>query len=486
MNKRSTFSAAAYLTAGQVAGQGLSFARNMLLARYLTKADFGLAAAFALTIGLMELTGRLALGTQVVQAKDGNTEEFQRNSHAFQLAAGLSSAALVWTSSGLMANLLNVPGQSWAFALLALVPLLMGLEHLDTHRYKREMRFGPGVLCELIPQVIVTLAIWPLLLWLKDYRVILWTMIGKAALQLVLTHALAERKYGIAFDRAIAIRIVAFSIPMLINGLFLFASQQTDQLIIGSQYSVAELARYAVPASILMVPWILFARVVGPLMISLLAGVQEKRELFVAKFQSCLEISSVATVLATLPLIVSGEQLAVLLFGRKYAGCGALMALLAIASAFRYLRTAPTAAAMALGDTRNLMWSNIFRAISLPLALGAAIAGLRIEWIAGAAIAGELAALSTSFILVGSRHALPVRLFARALVFTFGSVAAFIALFVLGAGHLSMFAGLGGSAVLTTVALGIALWYFPDLRNYLISRWQSHRKSRLSNPVVTP
>jgi O-antigen/teichoic acid export membrane protein len=486
MKKHSTFNAAAYLTAGQVVGQGLSFARNLLLARYLTKADFGLAATFALTIGLMELTGRLALGIQVVQAKDGNTEEFQRNTHAFQLAAGVTSAALVWLSSGLMAGLLNVPGESWAFALLAFVPLLMGMEHLDTYRYKREMRFGPGVLCELIPQVIVTVAIWPLLLWLKDFRVILWAMIGKAALNLVLTHVLAERKYGIAFDRIIATRIIAFSTPMLINGLFLFVSQQADRLIIGSQYSVAELARYAVPASILMVPWILFARVVGPLMISLLAGVQEKRELFGTKFQLCLEISSVATVLATLPLIVSGEQLAVLLFGQKYAGCGALMALLAVASAFRYLRTAPTAAAMALGDTRNLMWSNIFRSISLPLALGAAIAGLRIEWIAGAAIVGELAALIASFILVGSHHALPVRLFSRSLIFTSSSVAMFIALFVLGAGHLSIVAGLGASAVLTTVALGIALWYFPKLRNYLKTRWQLHRKSRLLNPVAAP
>jgi len=483
MKKPTIFGAAAYLTAGQVAAQGLSFGRNLLLARYLTKADFGLAAAFALTIALMELTGRLALGTQVVQAKDGNTETFQRNTHAFQLAAGVFSAVLVWLSSGFMANMLNVPGESWAFALLALIPLLMGMEHLDTARYKREMRFGPGVLCELIPQVIVTLAIWPLILWLEDYRVILWVMIGRAVLQLLLTHALAERKYRLSFDRIIATRIVAFSTPMLINGLFLFLSQQADQLIVGSRYSVAELARYAVPASILMVPWSLFARVVGPLMISLLAGVQDRRELFGSKFQLCLEISAVATVLATLPLIVSGEQLAVLLFGQKYAGCGALMALLAVASAFRYLRTAPTAAAMALGDTRNLMWSNILRSISLPLALGAAVAGLRIEWIAGAAVLGEFVALVTSFILVGSRHALPVMLFARSLIFASASVAAFIALFVMGSGQLSIVAGLGGSAVLTTVTVGIGLWYFPELRSYLKSLWQRRRKSRFLSPA---
>ena len=483
MKKPTIFGAAAYLTVGQVAAQGLSFARNLLLARYLTKSDFGLAAAFALTIALMELTGRLALGTQVVQAKDGNTETFQRNTHAFQLAAGVFSAVLVWLSSGFMANMLNVPGESWAFALLALIPLLMGMEHLDISRYKREMRFGPGVLCELIPQVIVTLAIWPLILWLGDCRVILWAMIGRAVLQLVLTHALAERKYRLSFDRIIATRIVAFGTPMLINGLFLFLSQQADQLIVGSRYSVAELARYAVPASILMVPWSVFARVVGPLMISLLAGVQDRRELFGSKFQLCLEISAVATVLATLPLIVSGEQLAVLLFGQKYAGCGALMALLAVASAFRYLRTAPTAAAMALGDTRNLMWSNILRSISLPLALGAAVAGLRIEWIAGAAVVGEFVAIVTSFMLVGSRHALPVMLFARSLVFTSASVATFIALFVMGSGQLSIVAGLGGSAVLTTVAVGIGLWYFPELRSYLKSLWQRRRKSCFLSPA---
>ena len=463
--------AAMVLTMGQIASQGLSFARNLVLARYLTKADYGLASAFAFSIALLELTGRAALGQQVVQARDGGDACFQRNAQAFQLAAGALSAGLLVLASGLLARMLHVPDQGWAFGLLALVPLCMGLEHLDMYRLQRELNFKPGVVCELVPQLVITLAIWPLVAWLGDYRVILWLIIGKAVLSVGLTHLLAERPYGLAWDSGIAARIVSFSWPLLVNGLFLFAAQQADQLIVGARFSLEQLAQYSVPVSILMVPWILFARVAGPVMTSVLAGVQAHRAEFVTKCRLCLQVSATATILLTLPLFVSGEQIAATIFGEKYAGVGPLMAILAAASAFRFLRTAPTTVAMALGDTKNLMWANVARSLSLPLALGVVLAGGGIEWVAGCAVAGEAVALAASFALMAATHALPVRLLFRPVVFTVACLLVSAAVFLLGSPRWPVTVAVAASAGLALLSAGAAWCLFSELREYLQQRW---------------
>ena len=473
MSSNRAFNAAAVLAAGQVAGQALSFLRNMLLARYLTKADFGLAATFALSMAMLELVGRMALGQQVVQARDGGEDAFQRNAQTFQFTAGITSALLLLLASGVIAKMLGVPEQAWAFGLLGLVPLCMGLENLDTYRFQRELQFTPRVLCEFVPQFLATLAIWPLLVWLGDFRVVLWLIIGKSVLSVVMTHILAERSYRLAWDRAIARRIIAFSWPMVINGLFLFASQQADQLVVGSQFSMEQLARYVIPFSIVMVPWILFGQVVSPVSMSVLSSVQDCRNAFMAKCRQTVNLSVVASVLITLPLIVSGEQIIVIIFGGRYVGSGTLLAILATASALRFLRFAPTTAAMALGDTRNLMWANVARSSSLLLVLGVIAIRGSIEWVAACAVVGEAVALVVSFMLMSSKHRFSAHLILRPFAFLFGCVLVGWLILRLGAAELGTSISAMTSGLVVCLAACVGMGLFPELRLQVLQLWRT-------------
>lgn len=465
------FSAAIILTVGHVGSQVLSFARNVLLARYLTKADYGLAAAFALSMSMLELAGRMALGRQVVQARDGGDLLFQRNAQAFQLAAGLVGAVLLFFAAGVLSNVLKVPDQTWAFRLLALVPLSMALEHLDSYRFQRELRFVPRVLCEVGPQLVVTLSVWPLLVWLGDFRVVLWVIIGKACIGVMMTHLLAERRYELSWDRAIAARIVAFSWPLVVNGFFIFLSQQADQFVVGSQFSMDELGRYALPVSVVLIPISLFARVVSPIAMSMLAGVQENVEKFTSGCRQVLEMSAVVTIVCMLPLIVSGEQVIVALFGEKFVGTGNLMALMATASALRFLRITPTTGALALGDAKNLMWANIARGCGLLLVFFVVYLGLAIEWVAACAVVGELFALFVSFGLMSSRHSFPMLLLLKPLTYLLGGLSLGWGVLRLGgASEWGLVHSGGASCILSVSAVLIGWFCFPYLRKQLLNQ----------------
>ena len=102
-----------------------------------------------------------------------------------------------------MARLFGVPHTWWAFALLAVVPLSQGLSHLDISRRQRELDYLPLVLVDVVPQFVVTIAVWPLVVWFRDYRAILWLLIAKAVLGTALSFVFARRPYRWSWEREV-------------------------------------------------------------------------------------------------------------------------------------------------------------------------------------------------------------------------------------------------------------------------------------------
>src|SRR5947208_861728 len=160
------------LTMGQGIGYACSFLRNMILARVLTQADFGVAALCSLTVAMFELTSKMAIGRLIVQDREGGCPRFVATAHFVQFLAALLSSLLIVATAGPLATFFGLQTQVGMFRTLALLPVFAGLQHLDVSRFTREFHFTPAAACEIIPQVIITLAAWPLAIWLKDFRTV--------------------------------------------------------------------------------------------------------------------------------------------------------------------------------------------------------------------------------------------------------------------------------------------------------------------------
>jgi O-antigen/teichoic acid export membrane protein len=441
------------LTLGQMASYGLSFARNVILARMLTKADFGLVAVFGMTLSLLEVAGRMSFGQQIIQSKEGDSGFFLASSHAFQFALAVVGALLIAGFSYPMACAFKVPHLTWAFTLLAAVPLAKSVEHLDYYRQQRDLNYLPAVLCELIPQILMTLAVWPLAWWLGDFRVIVCLMLGKAGLGVLMTHLLAERAYRWAWRRDCLKGMWLFGWPLLLNGLLMFASQQADQMVVGAFLSLDELASYALVVSLVSIAWFVFGQVASSLMLPILSRFQNEPEKFRCQYQVCAEYVGLGAVVLTLPLIIGGEQLVTLLFGSKYQGTGYLMALLGAASAVRFLRFLPVVAGMARADTVNNLISNLWRSLSLPLAVGMMLVSRRAVLIAVCALIAEGVATLVSVLRLQRQQGVPVRDLSRSAGYVSGFLAVELGLVCLGTPRM----GLGMVAETVLLLLGISL-----------------------------
>jgi len=409
------------LSLGEIAVYGLSFARNLILARILTKTDFGLAAALSVGISLLELVGRMAFGKQIIQNREGNDPRFQSVAHSVQSIVGVASALLVLASAYPMAAVFGVPELAWAFASLALIPLARGTIHLDLMRLQRQYIFGPGLLMEVVPQGLATMAAWPLAVWMGDFRAVLWIMLGKELLTVAMSHLLAERPYKWAWDMNHVKQMLAFGWPLLFNGFVIFTSQQGDQMLIGTTFSLADLGSYSIAFSLSVVPFFIFGQVASSLMLPMLSRHQDDPGVFQRYYLRCVELSVLGGLLVLGPLVVAGEPVVRLLYGPKYSGVGTLMAVFGAIAALRFLRWAPAVAAMARADTINHLIGNIARAVSLPLALLLVALGVRdVVMVALCGMVGEILSILVSVVRVRMRQGIRLRVHTTAFLFLAG------------------------------------------------------------------
>jgi O-antigen/teichoic acid export membrane protein len=480
--RRQFFRGTAAVALGQGLAQGLSFARNVILAWFLSRADFGVAATFAITLSLLDMLSDLSADVLLVQAPDGDSPRLQATAQFLQAVRCAAQAALILLLSQPVASLFKVPSAAWAFRCLALAPLVRGFIHLDNRRVRRDMRYVPGVLVEVGGQLIPTLAAWPLAAAFHDYRAAVWLMLVQVVSATVVSHLVAERAYRWAWDRALAARIMRFSWPLLVNGLLLFAIMQGDRVLVGAfpAYTPADLGVYSVAFLLVATPTITLTRVVSVMLLPLLSRAQDEPARFLRRYELCTQTVSLVALVVMIPFIVAGGELVTLIYGPKYAGAGAFIGWFAAMQGVRLLRVAPTLAAMSKADTVNSMVTNLVRVTMLIPAIVAAALGEPLAWIAAAGFVGEVLAFAAAVRRLVRRQGVPVGLCLRP-----------VAVVGVGAGAAAAFAwggvipaGVWGAAAVVLAlyvgSTGLLLLAFPTLRGEVRGFWVAARA------VLTP
>ena len=125
--------------------RGLQFLRNIIVARLVSPEDFGIAALFVMTVSFLEMFSNLAIDTLLVQSPHGEKPRFQQTSQLMTAVRGLAIALILLLFAGPVARLFDIPAATWAFRLLAVVPLIRGLAHQDMSRFQRQLNFKPRI-----------------------------------------------------------------------------------------------------------------------------------------------------------------------------------------------------------------------------------------------------------------------------------------------------------------------------------------------------
>ena len=397
------------ILSGNAATAMLLLARNLLIARLLPVADYGIAATFALVVAVVEMMTALGLPQQIVRDEGGETPQHQAALQGLHLLRGAAAAAALWLLADPFAGFLGIPQVAWAFRWLALVPLLNALVHFDIHRMGRTLRFGPMVLGNMLPAAASLVMVWPLWLWLGDHRVMLWANIAQAGLATVLSHLWAERPWRLALDRKILRDSLRFGGPILLNGALHFAVFEGDRIIIGHAMGMEALALISIGLTLTLTPTLVLERSAQTHFLPRLAGLRGDRRAFGEMSTAAFQAHLLAAAALVLSIHLAGGALVGLVLGGRYDSVVSVLPLLALQQALRIAKNGNSPAALALGQSHVSLVLSVPRVLSLLPAAAIALGGADLATLLAIGIAGEVAGLVLSLVLTARWMALPMR-----------------------------------------------------------------------------
>jgi O-antigen/teichoic acid export membrane protein len=368
----------------------------------MTQEDFGVAAVFATILSLLEMVSNVSAATLMVQASDGDEPSLQNTAQLTLAGRGVWNATLFVVLAGPFSRLFGIPDAQGAFRCLALIPLARGFTHLDPSRFQRNLRFVPGVLVEAVPNLVVMLLAFPLAIWFRNYWAMLWILVLQSTGTALGSHIVAQRRYRWDWKKDYARRLFTFGWPLLVNGILMYGIMEGDRVIIGSArklfshstYTLADLGVYSVAFALMMAPTNFMATGAGSLFLPVLAKVKDLPNEFGRHYLNCLYAVFLAGAAISVPLVFAGGKLVTFIYGQKYAAAAGFAGWLAAMWGVRIIRVAPTVGAMARGDTRSAMFSNLGRSLALIGMVLAAATGSDLRWISISGFGGECLALA--------------------------------------------------------------------------------------------
>jgi O-antigen/teichoic acid export membrane protein len=413
---------------GEILNQTFRFIRNVIVARIVSPADFGIAATLVLTVELLEKISNLASEVLLVQADDGDSPRFQATSQLIKTFRGLISGVVLFFLAYPVSQIFGSPEAEWAFRWLAIIPVTLGFVHDDFNRLQREMRFTPMICVAIIPSAVSLLAAYPVVSRYGDYAGLLWLLIIERITYTIVTHLVAVRWYSWAFDRDVARRIAVFGWPLLLNGVFMFGIYQGERLIIGSSgwlfdgpaYTKEDLGVYSIPLSLCMSATSMLSFIIAKVFFPVMTRAKHSLREFTSYYAMYLQATTLASVIPTVVFILAGGNLIVLIYGVKYEAAKSIIGWLAAMLSVRMIRGAPTGAALAQGDSRTSLIANVVRTGGFVAVVVVASMHSPLSWIACTGFFAELAALAVCLTRLARVHSIPFRASMKPVLFSTG------------------------------------------------------------------
>ena len=403
------FKSALLLLAGNAFGSLMLLARNLIVARLVSVEDYGIAATFAISMAIVEMMTTLGLHQMIVQDSKGNDPELQAGLQGFHLLRAIFSGLVLFFLAGPIAQFMGIPEITWAYEMLAVIPVMNGLVHFDIYRMQRQMNYLPSILCNSVPALLSVLMIWPLSNIFGDYRLMLFSVILQGVMINVASHIMAVRPYRLSLDTAIMERAFRFGWPLLINNILLFAVFQGDKMIVGRELGLAALAIFTMGFTLTLSPTLVAAQSAQSFFLPQLSANKANPGRFSHLSLAVFQTSLVSGLLVVLIVAFIGKPVVFFLLGEKYIDLLQYLTWLAILQSLRVLKTGSSVVALALGKTSNAMIANFCRAASLGVSWYVAAHGGDLYAIIWIAIAGEVTGYVVSLILVHCRLKVPFR-----------------------------------------------------------------------------
>lgn len=386
----------------QALGQGLAFARNVLLARLLLPEQFGLVVSLITVATMFQMAADFALDKYLIRNAQVTENGRLRDAlHALGILRGLSGALIVGLASPLIAHLLGAAANWPLFAFLGLALAFRGFEHLDYKLAQREGNFRPEACCVMVSQAAGVVAAALAVLLLRGPVAIVIAIDVQWFAFLVATHWVARTGYAARWDRQVAQSALISGFPLMVSAWLAFAAMQGDRLVVAAEAGLRELGAYGGVALIFGSVYTLLMGGVSSVAFPIMArsnasgssrgdaGSGRPSRSDVLRHCAALNLAIVCAVFV--PLCLGGPLLARQLLGAPYRLDGQIACQLGMAFALAFYRSHLNTCLLAQGRNGSVLMINALRALGVVAGALAVHGGYGLLGLTASMVMAELA-----------------------------------------------------------------------------------------------
>lgn len=315
---KKTAQAMAWVTLITIFTRTVGFVTQIVLARLLAPADFGLLAVGLLAINSMGLLRDLGFGAALIYKKD-DSDHTAANT-AFILLPIVASVlfVLVYLSAPYVAIFFDNAAVEPIVRVLALTFIISSFGTVPSMLLEKELEFKKKVLPETVPVAgYACVTIW---LALHGYGV--WSLVYGQIVSAILTAGLiwlvSDWRPTFKFDRMIAKELFGYGKHIMGASIVLFLITNIDNAIVGRVLGIEALGFYALAFTISNLPATQITHLVSRVMFPLYSKLQDNKYALGNAWLKTLKYVSMLSVPASFGILVLAPDFVNIVLGDKW------------------------------------------------------------------------------------------------------------------------------------------------------------------------
>lgn len=386
---RSVSRALGWSTLAQILGRVGNFGVGIVLARLLTKEDFGVYAVALVAINLLIVANDLGVIAAVIRWQ-GNVREAAGTAATLSLCFSAVIFTLTCVVAPFFARALDAPEATNLVRVVAIAILIDGCSAVPQAMLVREFRNDRLALAELGGFLVGT----PVTIGLAVFGAGPWSIVvgriaGATAVGIIVI-ASAPFRVPFAFDRVIGRELVRFGAPLALSAVVSQAVLNVDYIIVGRELGPVALGVYLLAFNLSSWPASLVSTAVARVAFAGFSRLVADRDRLRSAFPRSVGVALSILVPLVVTLAVLAPEVIRFLYGPKWLPAVTPLRFLVILGGLRILIDLLIDLSIADGRPRvaltiRTVW---LMAAVAALVVGASTAGLRGVGIAHVAVAG--------------------------------------------------------------------------------------------------
>ncbi|MFB9993215.1 lipopolysaccharide biosynthesis protein [Deinococcus oregonensis] len=301
-----------------------------ILARLLTKEEFGLFAIGLSLYAVGQYIADFGIGQALVQ-KSNLTEEDIRAGFTSSLMLGLLATVLVWLAAPLAGRLLNHEDVVPLVRAFACLYVLASLATVSTSLLRRELRFKPLMVSEVGSYVIGQgiFGLGAAYLGYGAYSIVISVAV-QYVIQLSVSYYFGRHPFRLTFRRSSYRALYAFGGRASVVSFLEFLSLNLDTFMIGRLYGVATLGLYNRGYNTVYAPLISLARSLTRVLAPSFSAVQHDQPKLRHAYLSGLMALSVLLFSMAAGVFVAAREIVLVLLGDQFSAAIPIVQVLAL------------------------------------------------------------------------------------------------------------------------------------------------------------